>query len=120
MKYPASHLTPFLSTFPPKNTCKRMQKRENSFVASCLRCPPLFSASYESLPIPARFRNHLFSCTYKSLFAQPLYFHIYTKPPGVIPLAFSFRLSTPSPERPTRRRDLFNPTSLQRGKATLR
>src|SRR5690242_15407213 len=43
---------------------------------------PLFSTSYESLRIPHRCKNHLFSCTYKSLFAQPLCFLIYTKPPG--------------------------------------
>src|ERR1700704_2750393 len=103
MKYPASHLTPFPPTFPPKSSCKRIQNGKIPSWRHALFARTLFSASYESLPTPDRFRSHLFSYTYKSLFAQPLYFHIYTKPPGVTPVAFNFRLST------ARRPDLLNP-----------
>ena len=44
---------------------------------------PLFSRTYELPPPRHRFASHAFSSTYKSLFSQPLSFHIYTKPPGV-------------------------------------
>src|SRR5882762_3455455 len=103
MKYPTSHLTPFPPTFPRKSSCKRIHDPKIPTRRHALLARALVSAPYESLPIPARFRNPLFSNTYKSLFAQLLYFHIYTKPPGVTPLAFNFRLST------ARRRDLLNP-----------
>jgi len=43
----------------------------------------LFSRTYELPPPHHRFASHAFSSTYKSLFSQPLSFHIYTKPPGV-------------------------------------
>src|SRR5882757_4418359 len=103
MKYQSSRLTPFPPTFPLKSSCKRIHDAKIPLRRHALLARALFSASYESLPIPDRFRSPLFSNTYKSLFAQPLYFHIYTKPPGVAPLAFNFRLST------ARRRDLLNP-----------
>jgi len=46
---------------------------------------PLFSWSYKSLLSPDRFRGPLFPYTYKSLFQQPLSFHVNTKRPGVTP-----------------------------------
>src|SRR5882757_1353262 len=103
MKYPARHLTPFPPTFLPKSSRKRIQDAKIPSWRHASLARALISAPYESLPFPDRFRSPLFSNTYKPLFAQPLYFHIYTKPPGVTPLAFNFRLST------ARRRDLLNP-----------
>src|SRR5216683_6052348 len=69
-------------TFSPPSALPTF--RPSSFQA-CRRnfARPLFSTSYKSLPIPPRRKNHLFSYTYKSLFAQPVCFLIDTKPRGV-------------------------------------
>src|SRR5437879_2810463 len=103
MKYSASQLTPFPPTFPQKSSHKKIHDAKIPSRRHASPARALFSGPCESLPIPDRFTRPLFSHTYKSLFAQPLYFHIYTKPPGVTPVAFNFRRST------ARRRDLLNP-----------
>src|SRR5207302_3835978 len=51
-----------------------------------LRDRPLFSSTYKPLFSPACPPQPLLSMTYKSLGAQPLSFHIHTKPPGCHPL----------------------------------
>jgi hypothetical protein len=43
MKYPASHLTPFLPTFPGKPTCKRIESAKNFARAPAIRYLPLKS-----------------------------------------------------------------------------
>src|SRR6267154_5366319 len=87
MKYPPASLTPFF-TSPPQNS--RLFPRHGSPLPTdhsthnpSAFCSTLFSRTYELLPPRHRFASHAFSSTYKSLFSQPLSFHIYTKPPGV-------------------------------------
>jgi hypothetical protein len=48
----------------------------------------LESSTYKSLFPHHRFSISLFSYSYKSLFPQLPYFHIYTKRPGVLPAAY--------------------------------
>jgi len=79
---------------------------------------PLFSTFYESLPIPHRCKNHLFSCTYKSLFAQPLCFLIYTKPPGCGGQSAVQSFSVPS-QRTPRLCVISSAKVRRRGSATI-
>src|SRR5947209_434592 len=53
--------------------------------------PPLFPEPGGSVIVAHRFSNALFSYSYKSLFPQLLYLHIYPKPLGVFPPAPNFQ-----------------------------
>src|SRR5713101_3210152 len=122
MKYPVSHLTPFPPIFPHV-------PRANSLLAFTPN-PPLCQARR----MPLCF-HHLTNPSLPQPFCIDflvIHFQLLTNPfsrnpftftsiqnPRVSPppRAFNFRLSIAWPERLTRRRDLFNPTPLQRRKA---
>src|SRR5712672_3573113 len=87
MKYEPAPLTPFLPALPGDSPLFLRHgsplPTDHSTRNPSAFCSPLFSRTYELPPPHHRFASHAFSSTYKSLFSQPLSFHIYTKPPGV-------------------------------------
>src|SRR5882762_2927774 len=100
MKYPASHLTPFLASsakklrvsLPHGAPVPTVQSRRNPSVFAS----PLFSTIYELPPQTDRFLSPAFSSTYELLFSQLPCFQKHLR----CPLVFSLTVKFPSVSRP--------------------